>query len=125
MTVRQIVLRLAHRELGVGMSDGRAAFSLREHDGIRICRYHRVEVGVGQAGLQAVDTHEQTRPRAAATASLRNAAALCRACALLSWRDQIFKVDDQSVGTARHGLFEFLGTVGWNKRQRPYSSVLP
>ena len=54
---------LAHRELGVGMDDGRAAFRFRQHDGVGPARRDRVEIGVGQAGMQAVDAHDEIRPR--------------------------------------------------------------
>ena len=68
MAVGQAAHRLAHGELGVGMDDGRAAFRLRQHDGVRFRRRDGVEIGIGQAGLQAVDAHHQIRPRGAGIA---------------------------------------------------------
>ena len=61
--VRNAGDRFARRQLGVGMDDGGAAFRLRKHDGIGPRRHHRVEIGIGQSGLQPVDAHEQARPR--------------------------------------------------------------
>ena len=47
--------RLAHRELGVEMRDRAAAFRLRQHDRVRLGGDDGIEIGVGEAGLQAVD----------------------------------------------------------------------
>jgi hypothetical protein len=51
VTVRQAVHRFAHRKLSVGMDDGDAAFSFRQHDGVGLRRYYDIEIGVGEAGL--------------------------------------------------------------------------
>jgi hypothetical protein len=59
VAVRQIVLRLAHRKLGVGVNDRGAAFCFRQHDRVRLCWCNRIEVGVDQPGLQAVDPHHE------------------------------------------------------------------
>ena len=55
--------RLAHGELGVGVNDGGAAFGLRQHDGVRLRRRDGIEVGVGEAGCEPVDPHEEIGPR--------------------------------------------------------------
>jgi len=44
------------------MNHGSAAFRLGQHDGVRACRHHGVEVGVDQPGGEAVDAHDQARP---------------------------------------------------------------
>ena len=71
MTIRQIALRLAHGQFSVGVSNRGAAFGLRQHDGVRLCRNNGVEVGIGQASLQAVDAYDQIRPRRSRTGFLQ------------------------------------------------------
>ena len=78
-------MRLARRELGVGVDHGRAAFRLRQQDRVRSRRHDGVEVGVGEAGRERVDAHEQARPRCLRDLpACRNAAALARAASLRS-----------------------------------------
>ena len=120
MAIRQIALRLAHRKLGVGVNDRGAAFSLREHNGVRFCRYDRIEIGVGQAGLQAVDAHDQIRPRGSRGGLLEKRRRALPRARLAVESNRIFEVNDQSVGTARHALVELLGTVGGNEKERAH-----
>ena len=63
MAVGKVVDRLAHGEFGVDMDDRGAAFRLRQHDGVRLCRRDGIEIGIGEAGLQAVHAHQQIGPR--------------------------------------------------------------
>ena len=86
---------------------------------------HGIEIGVGQPGLQAVDAHEQVRPR---RASRRSASAetppRCRARARLALgRDRIFEIDDDRIGAARHRLVELLGAVGGNEQKGAHGKV--
>ncbi len=121
MAVGQAVDRLAHRELGVGMNDGGAAFGLRQHDGVGLCRRDRVEIGVGQAGLQAVDAHhhDTAAPRCRHRVLEKGGRAAARA-RLAVGRDRILEVDDQRVGAARHRLVELLGAVGGDEQERAH-----
>ena len=61
MAVGQAVDGFARGELGVGVDHGRAAFRLRQHDGVRLRRHDGVEVGVDQAGRDTVDAHQEAR----------------------------------------------------------------
>ena len=58
VAVGQARHRLTSGELGVRMDDIRAAFRLRQHDGIRPGGHDGIEVGVGQPGRKAVDAHQ-------------------------------------------------------------------
>jgi len=121
MAVGQAARCLAHGKLGIGMNDGGAAFRFRQHDGVRFCRSDGVKVGIGKAGLQAVDAHHHVRPRCARSALLhglfeKRRGTLSRACFAFE-RDRIFKIDDQRVGAAGHRLGELLRAVGGNEKQ--------
>ena len=39
-----------------------AAFRLGKHDGVGLAGDNGIEVGVGHAGVEAIDAHEQARP---------------------------------------------------------------
>ena len=49
----------ARGQLGVEMGDGRAALGLGEQDGVGRSGNDRVEIGVGHAGVEPVDAHQQ------------------------------------------------------------------
>ena len=60
--VRQPVQRLARGELGVEMSDRRAALRLRQEDRIRFARDHDIEIVIGQPRVERVHTHNELWP---------------------------------------------------------------
>ena len=96
----------ARRELGVGMDDRRAAFRLRQQDGVRARRHDGVEVGVGQAGRDAVDAHQQARALRLRHRALEKCGRAGARRVLAVVRDRILEVDDHRVGAARERLVE-------------------
>ena len=107
------------------MDDGRAAFSLRQHDGVGPRRHDGVEIGVGEAGIQAVDAHEKIRPGAVAAVSLRNAAALCRARALPSSAIESSRSTISASAPLVIAFVELLRTVGGDEEQRAHDVDVP
>ena len=99
-------MRFARGELGVGMDDRRAAFRLRQQDRIRLRRHDGVEVGVGQAGRDAVDAHQQARALRLRHRRLEKRRRARARGVLAVGRDRILEVDDHGVGAARERLVE-------------------
>ena len=120
--VGQAGQRLAGRELGVGMHDAGAAFRLRQHDGVGPRRHHGIEVGIGEAGREAVDAHQEARPgRAAARGRAEKGGRRVARRRLALRRDRILKVDDNCIGAAAERLVELGRGVGGHEQQRTHS----
>ncbi len=120
MPVGQSAARFTDGELGVGVDDGSAAFRLGQHDGVRFCRRHGVEIGVGETGLQTVDAHHEIGPVCAGGRFLQKRRRTVAGTRLAIERNRIFQVDDQRIGAARHRTIEFLGAVGRHEKQRAH-----
>ena len=119
----QAVQRLARGELGVEMDDGLAAFGLRQHDRVRAAGNDRVEIGVGQAGVERVDAHEEARARRARRVVLQKGQRRLPRARLALGRDRILEVEDQRVGAACRSLVELLRAVGRNEEEGTHQAV--
>ncbi len=110
----------ARGQLGVEMRHARAAFRLRKQNRVRRAGNDGVEIGVGHAGVEAVDAHQQAR---ALFLRLRGLEVFKRGGARVSLalgRDRILEIEDDGVGAARHRLVELGPAVGGNEEQRPH-----
>ena len=109
--------RLARREFCVDLHDSWAALRLRQHDGIGTRRHHGVEIGIGEAGRERVDAHQETRSRRSRQRCLQK-----RRCArprrvLAVGRDRVFEIDDHRIGAARKRLVELVAAVGGDEEE--------
>ena len=120
--------RFARRELGIGMDQRRAAFRLRQQDRVRLGRHDGVEIGVGEAGGDAVDPHQQARALRLRHRILDERRGAGAGGILAVDRDRILEVDDHGVGAARERLVELGAAVGGNEEQRTHdhqASIVP
>ena len=109
--------RLAHREAGVCLHDGGAALRLRQHDGVGTRRHHSIEIGVGKAGRERVDAHQQPGPHRPPGCLLHEGPRACPRRALAVGRDRVFEIDDHRVGAARKRLVQLAAAVGGNEEK--------
>ena len=94
------------------MGDAGAAFGLGKQNGVGLSRHNGVEIGVGHAGVEAVDAHQQAR---ALRLRLRGLEEFQRGGARLRLalgHDRILEIEDHGVGAARHRLVELGPAIG-------------
>ncbi len=85
------------------------ALRFRQHDGVRRCRHHGIEIGVGKPGGKRIDAHDQPWPAGLRQRlrQERHRAVPRRLLALGG--DGIFQVEDEGVGAAVQRLAELGG----------------
>ena len=94
-----------------------AAFGLGEHDGVGLAGHHRVEVGVGHAGVEAVDAHQKPRAVLLALHGFQKIQRRLARDVLALGRNRILEVEDHRVGAAGEGLVELGPAVGGNEEK--------
>ena len=111
---------LARGELGVEMGDGRAAFGFRKQNGVGLARHHGVEIGVGHAGLEAVDAHQRRGRSFLPLALLRNRQRRLPRHVLALGRNRILEIEDHRIGATAERLVELGPAVGGNEQERTH-----
>ncbi len=118
--------RLARGELGVGMNHRSAAFGLGQQDGVWRGRHDGVEIGVGEAGRNRIDAHQQARAPLASDCRLEEIRRARARLRLAIGRDRVLKIDDHHVGAAHERLVELGAAVGGNEQERAHqTSMVP
>jgi hypothetical protein len=117
VTIGQAADRFAHSQLRIGVNDARAAFGFRQHDGIGASGHDGVEVGIGKAGLKAVDADQQARARGGFYSVGDESRGALSSLGFARGRDRILQIHNDRVGAARHGLVELAAAVGRHEKQ--------
>ena len=99
------------------MGDGRAAFGFGKQNGVGLARHNGVEIGIGQAGVEAVDAHQEARALCLRLHGLEEFQRGRARLRLAFRRDRILEIDDHGVGAARHGFVELGAAVGGDEKE--------
>ena len=105
------------------MGYGHAAFSLRQHDGVRPAGHDDVEIRVGEASLQSVDAHHQQWTFCDRLNLLQVCERDVARLALALGRNRVLEIDDDRIGAAGDAFVEFLRTVAWDEEKRAHHSA--
>ncbi len=99
------------------MRDRRAAFRLRQQDHVRAPGHHAVEIGVGQAGVERVDPHDEARTLRLGGVLLQVGERGFARAGLAVGRDRILQIEDDRVGAGLGPLGEFAFAVGRDEEE--------
>ncbi len=113
----QAGLGFARGQLGVDFGDGGRALGFRKQYGIRLARHDGVEIGVGHAGVEPVDAHQQARALLGGDDFVEEFERGGARHVLALGRDRILEIEDDAVGAAGESLVELGPAVGGNEEQ--------
>src|ERR1700733_1569552 len=85
-----------------------------------MCCGDYVEIGIDQAGRQAVDAHDQIWPLGGGESLVEKSRRAFPCLRLSVKRNRVLEVDDQRVGAARHRLVELLRTISGDEQKRAH-----
>ncbi len=102
------------------MDDACAAFRLGKHDGVGLAGDDRIEIGIGHAGVEPVDAHQQARALFGRAGTFQKIQRRGARLFLALGRDRILKIDDHGIGAAGHRLVELGPAVGGDEEKRPH-----
>ena len=107
------------REHGGEPHDVAAAGRLGQHDSVRPRRDDRVEIGVGEAGVEGIDADIGRHPLAPFREKGSGLDARRRLCRL---GDAVFQIEDHDVGAGARGARELPFAIGGNEEERAHQA---
>ena len=105
------------------MDEAFAAFGFGKQDGVRLARHDCREIGVGLAGLEPVDAHQQARALRFRLRALEVFEAGGARMRFALRRNRIFQIDDDGVGAGRNRLVELGTGIGRDEEERAHGVV--
>ena len=107
------------------MHDRLAALGLGKQHRVRAACHNRIQIGVGHAGVEPVDAHQQARALLLSVVRFekfqRGGARLLFALG----RNRIFQVDDDAVGAGGKRLAELGAAVGGDEEKGAHREPRP